>query len=241
MHLWFPVETNFSILEIVSEFSFSAALCVFHTRIMSSWTLLLVFLARKLKRLFSSSCLRVKAIACRLVYDLILLPKMYSATFVNVRRLVLTFPRNTVVPFDERERLSSPDFRVTLFFCLNGFHAGFGSGGANISKVRVVFIMRYSLVWFANVPIGSNVTKWLIREMHVDVMLWFKLLFHWFPASQFGHIDCNMVVNVLIFVLFPTTCPMNYLSTSLSKSFCYCWWEALTWWKFFDICFWVCQ
>ena len=147
MHLWFPVETNFSILEIVSEFFFSAALCLLHTRSMSPWTLLLVFLARKLKRIFSSSCLRVKAIACRLVYDLILLPKMYSAVFVNVRRLLLTFPRNTAVPFDERERLSSPDFRVTLFFfCLNGFHAGFGSGGANISKVRVVFIMQYSLV-----------------------------------------------------------------------------------------------
>ena len=116
MHLWFPVETNFSILEIVSEFFFSAALCMLHTRSMNPWTLLLVFLARKLKRLFSPSCLRVKAIACRLVYDLILLPKIYSAAFVNVRRLVLTFPRNTAVPFDERERLSSPDFRVTLCF-----------------------------------------------------------------------------------------------------------------------------
>ena len=87
-----------------------------HTHSRSSWTILLVFLARKLKRYFSSSCLWVKAIACRLVYDLILLSRMYSAAFVNVRCLVLTFPRDTAVPLDERECLSSPDFRVALFF-----------------------------------------------------------------------------------------------------------------------------
>ena len=121
MHSWFLVETNFSILEIVSEFSFSAAPCILHTHSMSSGTLLLVFLARKLKRSFSPSCLWVKAIARRLVYDLILLPRMYSATFENVRRLVLTFPRDTAVPFDEREHLSSPDFRVALFFPLLAF------------------------------------------------------------------------------------------------------------------------
>ena len=34
---------------------------------------------------------------------------------------------------------------------------------------------------------SSNVTKGFIREMHVDIMLWFKLLFHWLPASHFGH------------------------------------------------------
>ena len=87
-----------------------------HTHSMSSWTILLVFLARKLKGSFSPSCLWVKAIACRLVYDLILLSRMYSATFINVKCLVLTFPRDTAVPFDERECLSSPDFWVALFF-----------------------------------------------------------------------------------------------------------------------------
>ena len=46
---------------------------------------------------------------------------MYSATFENVMRLVLTFPRDTAVPFDERERLSLPDFRVALFFPLLAF------------------------------------------------------------------------------------------------------------------------
>ena len=70
---------------------------------------------------------------------------------------------------------------------------------------------------------SSNVTNGFIREMHVDIVLWFKLLFHWLAASHFGHIDRNMVVNVLIFVVFLTTCPMTYLSTSLGKRFCYCW------------------
>ena len=32
----------------------------------------------------------------------------------------------------------------------------------------------------------------------------------------------------------------DLLSTSLSKSFCYCWWEAQTWWKFFDNTQWLC-
>ena len=107
IHSWFPVETNFSILEIISEFSFSAAPCVLHTLSMSSWALLLVFLAKKLNKYFSLSYLGVKAIAYRLVYDLILLSRMYSATFVNVRRLVLTFPRDTAF-FYERERLNLP-------------------------------------------------------------------------------------------------------------------------------------
>ena len=61
---------------------------------------------KKLKRYFSLSCLWVKAIACRLVYDLILLSRMYSPTFINVRRLVLTFARDTSVLFDESESLS---------------------------------------------------------------------------------------------------------------------------------------
>ena len=239
MHPWFLVETIFSILEIVSEFPFSAAPCMLHTHSMSSWTVLLVFLARKLKRVFSLSCLWVKAIACRLLYDLILLSRMYSATFLNVTRLVLTFPRDTAFPFDERERLSLPDIRVDLFFALLAFMQALVVPH-NISKVRVVFIMHYFLVWFGNVPLSSNVTKGVVREMHVDVMLWFKLLFHWFTALQFGHIDRHMVVNALIFLVFLTTCSMNYLSVSLSKSFCYCWWEILTWWKFFDIFFWVC-
>ena len=138
---------------------------------MSSWTLLLVFLARKLKRSFSPSCLRVKATACRLVYDLILLSRIYSATFVNVRRLVLTFARDTSVPFDESECLSSPDFRVALFFALLAFMQALVLAGSNISKVRVIFTMQYFLVRFANVPISSNVNKGLIREMHVDIVL----------------------------------------------------------------------
>ena len=50
---------------------------------------------------------------------------------------------------------------------------------------------------------SSNVTKGFIREMHVDIVLWFKLLFHWLPASHFGHIDRNMAVNVLIFCGVP--------------------------------------
>ena len=89
-----------------------------HTHSMSSWTLLLVFFVRKLKISFSPSCLRVKATACKLVYDLILLSRMYSETFVNVRLFVLTFARDTSVPFDEIQRLSSPDFRVALIFAL---------------------------------------------------------------------------------------------------------------------------
>ena len=95
--------------------------CTLHAPYMSSWTLLLVFLARKLKRPFSPSCLRVKTTTCRLVYDLILLSRMYSATFVNVRRLVLTFPRDTYVHFDGGERLSSPDIWVALLFALLTF------------------------------------------------------------------------------------------------------------------------
>ena len=121
IHSWFPVETNFSVLEIVSEFSFSAAPCMLHTCSWRSWTLLPVLLARKLKRSFAPSYLRVKAKACRLVHDLVLLSRMYSATTVNVRRLVLTPARYTSVCFDESERLSSPDIRVTLFFALLAF------------------------------------------------------------------------------------------------------------------------
>ena len=86
-----------------------------------SWTLLPVLLARKLKRSFAPSYLRVKAKACRLVDDLVLLWRMYSATTVNVRRLVLTPARYTSVCFDESERLSSPDIRVALFFALLAF------------------------------------------------------------------------------------------------------------------------
>ena len=133
MHSWFPVEINFSVLEIVFEFSFSAPPCMLHIRSMSSWTLSLVFLPRKLERSFSPSYLRVKAIVCILVYDVILLSRMYSATFLNVRRLALTFQRDTSVPFDKSEHLHSPEFRVALFFCLVGFHTSFGSGGTTIS------------------------------------------------------------------------------------------------------------
>ena len=104
----------------MSQFSFSAALCMLHTCSMGSWALLLVFLARKLKSSFSPSWLGINAIACRLVYDLILLSRMYSATFVKWH-LVLTFARDTSVPFDESEHLSSPDFWVALFFALLAF------------------------------------------------------------------------------------------------------------------------
>ena len=96
--------------------------------------------------------------------------RIYSATFVNVRCLVLTFTRDTSVPFDESERLSLPGFRVALFFCLVGFYTGFSPGGFNISKVRVVLNMKYYLVRLANVPISSNVNK--------IFNLRFKLLFH---------------------------------------------------------------
>ena len=94
---------------------------MFHTRSISYCALLLVLLGRILKRFFSTFCLRVKAIACRLVYDLIVLLRMYSITFVNVRRLVLTFPRDTAVPFDEKELSNSPDYQVALFFALLAF------------------------------------------------------------------------------------------------------------------------
>ena len=233
MHSWFPVEANFSILEIVSEFLFSAAPCMLHTRSMSYCALLLVFLVRIIKRFFSPFCLRVKVIACRLVYDLIVLPRMYSVTFVNVRRLVLTFPGDIAVPFDERELSNSPDIQVTLFFCLVGFMQALVLGELIFLRSEW-FSLGSTLVWLANVPISSNVTKWFIREIHFDLVLWFNLLFHWYPASQFGHIDRHMVVDVLMFVIFLTTSSMTYLSTSLSKSFCYCW-------NFFDICFWVSQ
>ena len=118
MHTWFPGETNFSAQEIVSEFSFSAAPCMLHTHSIRFWTLLPVFLASKLEMSFPPSGMQVKVIACRLVYDLIRLSRMYFATFVNVRRLVLTIARDTSVAFDESERLSSPDFWVALFFAI---------------------------------------------------------------------------------------------------------------------------
>ena len=128
-------------------------------------------------------------------------------------------------------KLPSGTFALLAFIC------SYGSGAANISHVRVIFTMQHFLVRLANVPINSNVTKGFIREMHVDIVLQFKLFFHWFPASQFGHIDRHMVVNSLIFVVFQTTCPMTYLSTSLHKSFCYCWWEELAWCKFSTFAF----
>ena len=55
------------------------------------------------------------------MYDLILFSRMYSATFINLTRLVLTFERDISVPFDESESLSSPDFRVALLFALLAF------------------------------------------------------------------------------------------------------------------------
>ena len=118
MHSWFPVETNICVLEMVSNFFFSAAQYMLHTRSISSRTLLLLFLVRKRKRCFSPFCLRVKAIACRLVCGLILLSRISSAKYITLRRLVLTFVRDTSVPFDKSRHSSLPDFRVALFFTL---------------------------------------------------------------------------------------------------------------------------
>ena len=81
----------------------------------------------------------------------------------------------------------------------------------------MVFTMQYFLVRFANISISSNVSKGFIREMHNDIVLSFKLLFHWLPVSQFGHIYHHLVVNVLIFVALLTACQMTYLRTSLRK------------------------
>ena len=64
---WFPVENNFSVLEIVSEFSFSTASCMLHIRPISSEALWAVFLVRKLKRFFSPSYLWVRALSWRIV------------------------------------------------------------------------------------------------------------------------------------------------------------------------------
>ena len=129
-------------------------------------------------------------------------------------------------------------------FCLVCFHIGFigfGCVGVNISKVRVVFTMQSNLVRFKNVLINSNVTRGFIRKIHVDIVLPFTLLSQWFPVSTFGLVDNHVVVNVLFFLVFLATRAVTYLSTSLSQSLRYCWWEALTQWKFFSICFWVCQ
>ena len=80
--------------------------------------------------------------------------------------------------------------------------------------------MQCFLIRFSNIPISSKVTKGFIREMHIDIKLWFKLLFYSFlTASRFGHIDCHMVVNVLIFVVFFTTCPMTYSAPVSAKVF----------------------
>ena len=118
MHSWFPVETNICVMETVSDFFFFAAQYMLHTRSMSSRTLLLLFLERKRKGCFSPFCLWVKAIACRLVCGLILLSRISSSKFINIRRLVLTFVRDTSVPFDKIQHSSLPDFEVALFFTL---------------------------------------------------------------------------------------------------------------------------
>ena len=88
-------------------------------------------------------------------------------------------------------------------------------GSYKISKVRLVFTMQYFLFRCKNVPVSCNVSKRFIKEMHVDIVLSLKLLFHQFPSSQFGHINLHMAVNVLIFVVFLTTCPMTYQDKNL--------------------------
>ena len=202
MHFWFPVEPNFSVLEIVSEFSFSVAPWMLY----NTFNELLVIIARiscketgkffftflpvgSSYSLQSSVCLDsiVKNILCNIC-------KCKAFGF-----LFLLMKANTEV----HQTSEWPLFYLVVF------HLGFGSGGANISQVMVVFTMQYILVRFANVPIRSSRTKGFIREMQVDMVLWLKLLFHGLPASQCGHIDRHMVVKVLVFVAFLIVCPMT--------------------------------
>ena len=112
------------------------------------------------------------------------------------------------------------DFFVQYFPTIRCYFSDYRS--YSISKVRLVFTMQYFLFRCKNVPVSCNVSKRFIKKMHVDIVLSLKLSFHQFPSSQFGHINLHMAVNVLIFVVFLTTCLMTYHITSLNKSFCYC-------------------
>ena len=76
--------------------------------------------------------------------------------------------------------------------------------------------MQYVLFRFENVLISSSVTKGLIREIHVEIVLSLKLTITDF---QFGPVDNQVIVNVLSFVVSLTSCPVTYLSTSFSKAF----------------------
>ena len=106
---------------MVTRFSFSAAPCILQTHSMVSCTLFEVFQARKLKSSFSPSCVHVKAIPCRLVYVLILLSRMHSAMFENVKQFFFTFARGPSFLLDERDHLCSADLQMVVFFALFAF------------------------------------------------------------------------------------------------------------------------
>ena len=55
IHSWFQVDTNVSVLEIASGFSFSASPSMLYTCSRRSWTFFSMFLARNLKKFFSLS------------------------------------------------------------------------------------------------------------------------------------------------------------------------------------------
>ena len=166
---------------------------------------------------------------------------MCSRTFVNVRSLVIHISKIYFCYIWWKSTLKFTSLPICTVFCLLGFNTSFGSGGAKIPKTKVAFTIQYFLIKFADVPLSSNVTSGFISELHIDIVLWFKLLFHRFLASQFDHINRHMVVNVLVFVVFLRKCPMIYLSNSSCKRFSYCWREALTWEILLDIYLWACQ
>ena len=119
---WFPVETNFSILEIVSELSLSATPYIFHRQSMTSCTLLLVFFARKLKKSFSPSCLQVKAIPCRLWPD-----SVVKNVLCNTKAFGIDLCKRYFCSFWWKRTLNFTRPLSGTVFCLPGFHGGFGS------------------------------------------------------------------------------------------------------------------